>query len=143
MSDPIARNFNASLQKTYEWLEDVGQTLATGDHQTAYHALRGVLHALRDRLLPEEACNFAAELPGMLREIYFEGWSPAGKPVKMNRDDFLERVGSEISRVAGDLSPERCASAVFGVLRKRIAAGEITEVRGELPKQFQELWPIA
>ena len=77
MSDPITRNFNASLQKTYEWLQHVEDALSTDDRPTAYHALRAVLHALRDRLTPVEACELAAELPAMLRGIYFEGWSPA------------------------------------------------------------------
>lgn len=143
MSDSITRNFDASMQKTFQWLDDVGQALITADRQTAYHALRGVLHTLRDRLTPDEACDLAAELPSMLRGIYFEGWRPTNRPLKMNREEFLEHVKSQVSQVSWNLDPEHCVSAVFGVLQKRIAAGEISDIRGALPKQFQELWPAA
>jgi uncharacterized protein (DUF2267 family) len=143
MSDPITRNFDASMQKTFQWIDDCGQALLADDRQTAYHALRGVLHALRDRLMPDEACDLAAELPSMLRGMYFEGWRPSNKPLKMNRQEFLEQVKSEVCQISWDLDPEHCVSAVFGVLQKHIAAGEISDIRGTMPKQFQELWPAA
>ncbi len=141
MSDPITRNFNASLQKTYEWLEDVAAALSFGDRQTAYHVLRSVLHTLRDRLTAEEACDLAAQFPTLLRGIYFEGWSPANKPVKMNKIAFLDRVNTLTSPFAENLPPEQCVSAVFGVLRKRIEDGEISEIQGAMPRTFRELWP--
>ena len=142
MSDPVTRNFNASLQKTYEWVEDVRQAMRSGSRQTAYTALRGVLHALRDRLIPEEACDLAAQLPTILRGVFFEGWSPAHKPVKMSRDQFIARVWEEVSGTPETIDPEECVTAVFEVLERRIAAGEIAEIRGALPKQFQQLWPV-
>ncbi|MGA0846644.1 MAG: DUF2267 domain-containing protein [Luteolibacter sp.] len=141
MSDPVTRNFNASIQKSYEWIEDVRKAMGGTSRQAAYTALRGVLHALRDRLLPEEACDLAAQLPSPLRGVYFEGWSPAHKPVKMNRDEFMSRVWDEISAVAAASDPERCVAAVFEVLRRRVAAGEIDEIRGSMPKSFLDLWP--
>ena len=38
-----------------EWLNALARELGTDDKQEAYHALRGVLFAIRDRILPEEA----------------------------------------------------------------------------------------
>jgi uncharacterized protein (DUF2267 family) len=143
MSDPITRNFNATLQKTYEWLKDVEDSLFCDDRPTAYHALRAVLHALRDRLPPVEACELAAGLPTLLRGIYFEGWSPAGKPEKMDKEEFFERVRELAGPTSGDLNPARCVPAVFGVLGQRIAAGEIEDIRDVLPASFAELWPAA
>ena len=140
MSDPITRNFNASLQKTYEWLEDVGNMLPFGDRQTAYHALRGVFHVLRDRLTPEEACDLAAELPTVLRGVYFEGYSPANKPEKMNEREFLNQVKTRISPVAEGLDAATCVAAVFHVLSKRVSVGEITHIRGCMPREYENLW---
>lgn len=141
MSDPVTRNFNATLQKTYEWLQDVANALPFGDRQTAYHALRSVLHTLRDRLPAEEACDLAAELPTLLRGIYFEGWSPANKPVKMNEIEFLSLLEKRLEAGAVGLIAETCASAVFEVLHQRISAGEISDVRSALPHEYQDLWP--
>jgi uncharacterized protein (DUF2267 family) len=51
-----------------------------------------VLHALRDRLTVNEAAQFGAQLPMLVRGIYYEGWDPTRLPVKMNREEFLQRV---------------------------------------------------
>lgn len=141
MSDSVTRNINASVQKTFEWLKDVERELGTEDRQVAYHVLRAVLHALRDRLIVEEAGNLAEQLPALLRGIYYEGWSPANKPEKMSKQQFLARIAAELESTACEFSPSRSVSAVFSVLQKRIAAGEISDVRGALPKEFEELWP--
>lgn len=142
MSDPITRNFNNAIQKSFEWLKDVEAGLETDDRQDAYHAFRGVLHALRDRLVPEEAADLASGLPELLRGVYYEGWSPAHKPEKMNREEFLDRIRMETKNAPGNLDPELCANAVFGVLLERIGDGEISHVKGALPDTFENLWPV-
>ncbi|MFA9459568.1 DUF2267 domain-containing protein [Thiohalorhabdus methylotrophus] len=40
------------------------------DRQVAYHALRGVLYPVRDRLEVNEAFDLAAQLPMLVRGIY-------------------------------------------------------------------------
>ena len=143
MSDPVTRNINASVQETFEWLKDVEEALGTDDRQIAYHALRAVLHALRDRLIGEEACDLAAQLPTVLRGIYFEGWSPAHKPIKMSKAQFLDRVASQLGETVCELDSARCVSAVFGVLQDRIAMGEVLDICGCLPEEFEDLWRTA
>ncbi|MEX1047898.1 MAG: DUF2267 domain-containing protein [Akkermansiaceae bacterium] len=140
MSDSVTRSINSAVQKTYEWLVDVEQELHTDDRQVAYHALRAVLHALRDRLPVEEAAHLAAELPILLRGLYYEGWRPSHKPEKLDRDEFLARV-AETYDASPTLDPLWLTHAVLAVLDKRVAAGEMSDVRGTLPKDFMELWP--
>lgn len=141
MSDAVTRNVNASVQKTFEWLKDVENALNTADRQVAFHALRGVLHALRDRLFVEEACDLAEQFPTYLRGVYYEGWSPHNKPIKMSKEQFLDRIRLSGSGASYCSNPVRWAEAVFEVLAKRVAAGEIFDVRSALPKEFESLWP--
>jgi uncharacterized protein (DUF2267 family) len=139
MSDPVTRNINSAVQKTYEWLVDVEQELHTDDRQVAYHALRAVFHALRDRLPVEEAAHLAAELPVLLRGLYYEGWRPSHKPEKLDCEEFLARVAAGYG-ASPALDPLRLTHAVLTVLDKRVVVGEMNDVRGALPKDFMELW---
>lgn len=66
--------FDTTIQDTNLWLKAVSTRLADCERQDAYAALRAVLHALRDRLPAQSAVNFAAQLPLLLRGVYFEGW---------------------------------------------------------------------
>ena len=64
-----------------------------GHPNKAYLALRTVLHALRDRLTVEEAVDLGAQLPMLIRGLYYEGWTLKGKPHKeRTKADFLIHV---------------------------------------------------
>ena len=72
--------FDTTTQKTQVWLNDLMSQLDWEDKpQKAYMALRTVLHALRDRLMVEEAVQLGAQLPMLIRGFYYDGWTPQGK----------------------------------------------------------------
>lgn len=77
--------FDRTLQATNIWLDEVMQEADWADRHKAYSALRVVLHALRDRLPVDEASHLSAQLPMLLRGVFFEGWHPAGTPVRLRR----------------------------------------------------------
>ena len=70
---PIERTVHA----TNNWLEELKEELRLQDRQQAYHLLRVVLHTLRDRLTVAEAVDLGAQLPMLIRGLYYEGWTPA------------------------------------------------------------------
>ena len=76
---------DSSIQKTTEWLRDVKAELGWDDEARAYQALRGTLHALRDRLPAGEAVHLAAEMPMLIRGLYFEGGSRSAAPSAPSR----------------------------------------------------------
>ncbi len=130
-----------SLHETRTWLNDIADEMGFPDRQMAYHALRGVLFALRDLLVVEEALDLAAQLPALVRGIYFEGYKATGKPLTYrDRDEFLERVAREL-QPAGGANPDTATRAVFAVLNRHVSPGEVEEVRQMLPKAIRQLWP--
>ena len=65
-----------SVESAHHWYDDVAAELGTDDLHYAARALRAVLHALRDRLTVEEGAQLAAQLPTLIRGIYYEQWKP-------------------------------------------------------------------
>src|SRR6266850_6750041 len=132
--------FDATLQKTHVWLKEIMGVLGWEDKQRAYGALRAVLHALRDRLTIEEIAQLGAQMPMLIRGIYYEGWDPTGKPVKeRHREEFLARIQQHF-KGNGEVNPEILAHAVFSLLAKRITGGEIEDVKHILPAEIRDLW---
>jgi uncharacterized protein (DUF2267 family) len=132
--------FDTTLQKTNSWLKELMEEMSWDRHK-AYQALRAVLHALRDRLTVEEVAELGAQLPMLIRGIYYEGWDPTGKPVKQrHREQFLARI-REYFKTDDDVDPETIARAVFCLLSKRVTSGEIEDVKHILPREIRDLWP--
>ena len=142
MSNVISEVFDASLQKTQVWFNDLMAELEWEDQpHRAYLALRTVLHALRDRLTVEEALQLSAQLPMLIRGFYFEGWNLKGKPHKeRHKEDFFEHIENAFKRDPS-VSPRLVTRAVFKVLTKHVSAGEIEHIKHIMPKELRELWP--
>jgi uncharacterized protein (DUF2267 family) len=135
--------FDETVQKSNVWLNDVGEAVGVPDRHRAYQALRGTLHALRDRLSVDEAAHLGAQLPMLIRGLYYEGWRPAGKPLKeRSQAEFLERVRTDIPGMTLD-EAGIAAAAVFAVLTRNVTAGEVSDVRSALPEEVRRLWPAA
>ena len=140
MSATGLKVFDSTLQTTNIWLDDLMQVLDWDDRHKAYHALSVVLHELRDHLPVDEVAQFAAQLPMLVRGFFFEGWHPAGKPVKeRKKDEFIAHI-SEAFALDVSADPERIARGVFKVLRKHLTAGETKGVKLCLPHEIRELW---
>jgi uncharacterized protein (DUF2267 family) len=143
MSQTGLHAFDSTLQTTNLWLNDIKERMGWLDRQRAYHALRAVLHALRDRLSVEQVAALGAQLPLLVRGFYYEGWHPAGKPLKeRTRDEFLCHVSLQFPG-GMDSDPEDVTRAVFEVLANRLTEGEIEHVKRTLPAEIRSLWPEA
>jgi uncharacterized protein (DUF2267 family) len=122
-----------SVEKAHVWLNELGAELGSEDHRYAYRVLRAVLHAVRDRLTVDEAAQLAAQLPELIRGIYYEGWDPSRTPARYHGSKpFLDRIAAE-ARLAGDSEASYAAEAVMDVIRHHVSAGELEQVLGMLP----------
>lgn len=140
MGTVVDKLFGTTLQHTEEWLQALMRELGTSDPHLAYRALRATLHVLRDRLTPEEALDLAAQLPMLVRGLYFEGWVPGNTPIKRNREQFLEKVCELVDDRDPDADAEPAVRAVFRVLAQHVSAGELGDVKQVLPRSLASLF---
>ena len=135
--------FDAALQEANLWLKALMDRLVTDDPRFAYAALRGVLHAMRDSLGTRDAAHLSAQLPMLIRGLFFEGWHPAAAPVQGHRDEgFLERVRKGLPQDER-YDVENVTHAVFGLLWERLDRGEVVRIVQALPEELRDLWPAA
>jgi uncharacterized protein (DUF2267 family) len=132
--------FDTTLQKTSVWLNGVMEEMGWEDRHRAYSVLRAVLHALRDRLIVDEAVNLGAQLPMLIRGFYYEGWRPEGRPFKYrHKEEFFAQVAKTLPGME-QAELERAVRAVFKVLSSQVTGGEIAQVRDQLPAGVREFW---
>jgi uncharacterized protein (DUF2267 family) len=101
-----------------------------------------VFHALRDRVTPDEADQVMAQLPRELKEVWGAGEAPERRPVKMDREEFYERVTRETGATS-DRDARWLTLAVFTALQKQLSPGEAEDVLAQLPKDLKEVWTEA
>src|SRR5215472_12463445 len=91
MSRTGVDSLDNSIDKTNVWLADVAAGFGTEDRRLAYRVTRTWLHTLRDRLPVPVAAHLAAQLPELLRGVFYDGWNPSKVPVRYGPQEYLSR----------------------------------------------------
>lgn len=130
-----------TVQLTHEWINELRDRLDWFSSRDALRLMRVTLAQIRDHITHEELAQFSAQMPLLVRGMLFEGWSPAHTPVKdRSVDRFIEMIEDQVSEVQEWRGIEDI-TAVFETLNSRISAGEIADVKANLPKHIRALWP--
>ncbi len=144
-SDKLEQNektvsFEKYTTETERWINEVGIYLKNTDRKDwAWNALRGVLHALRDRIPPEEVFQFSAQLPMLIRGLFFTGYNINNKPEKFHLNGFTDRIEDALGPAA-EIEAEVAFKAVLMVLYGHISEGELQDIHATLPKDIRKLW---
>jgi uncharacterized protein (DUF2267 family) len=135
----------SAITTSRQWLHELLEKLELPEEEAgrAFHALRAGLHAIRDRLPATEAIHLGAQLPTLVRGIYYDGFRLNNEPSKIRtRAEMIQRVQRE-------LEPDKRLSAlavlhsVIALIEHHVSAGEIDKVVSTLPKAIAELWKPA
>lgn len=128
-----------SVEQAKHWIDETAAELGDDDRRAAWRALKGVLHALRDRSTVEETAQLASQLPELIRGAFYENWTPARTPERYrDADAFLQRVRDQAG-LAGEAEASFAVSAVMGVLRRHVSAGELEDVLATMPSPVRDL----
>ena len=127
-------------QVVAEWINLICEDLEWSEKGKAYLLLSETLQAIRDYLGVDEAADLAAQLPLILRGVYYTGWNPSKTPVHpRNKRDFLNRISEKFKRQPLE-DPERAVVAIFDLLRQKVSMGEIEQVSNAMRKPLGDLW---
>ncbi len=129
--------FTRADRTAQKWLDAVAEQLDTADRHLAYRVLRAWLQTVRDRLTVEAAVHFAAQLPMMLRGLFFEGWNPSRVPVKYDAEQFLIAVAKEAK--VSPTEARRAAAEVTVALAGCCPPGQLDHLLAQLPGSLREL----
>jgi uncharacterized protein (DUF2267 family) len=132
--------FDTTVQQTNLWLKDIMERIETDDRHLAYQLLRATLHMIRDRVGPENAVHFGAQLPMLIRGLYYEGWRMSHTPTRTRHlADFIDDIEDEARRKLG-ADREQLVRAVFQVIADRIDPGEVDKLIKAFPEDLKALW---
>ena len=131
--------FDKTLQTTNIWLNEINERIGP-DRQVAWKVLSTVLHKLRDRLPVELAAHLGAQLPLLVRGVYYDQFEPARMPAECRTpEEFTAEVAEWLTDIR-PVDPEEAIAAVFGVLNRHLSEGQVAKVRGALPKGLKMVW---
>lgn len=143
MSAKGLETIDHTVQLAHAWINELDKRLGWENKHRSYRLLRAVLQAVRDWLPVNEAAGFGAQLPELLRGVYYEDWRPATTPVQhRHKADFVARIDSAFKADPLNSTADEVA-AVFSLLSEKISAGEVEKVRHGLPADLRALWPAA
>lgn len=121
------------------WVKDMMAGMGTADPHAGLHGLRAGLHALRDQLTVDEAAQLSAQLPQLIRGLFFEGWVPRDTPSRIrDKDEFLALVRDQYAP-RQDAAADVIVTALFKVLTRHVTVGELTHVVMSFPPELVEI----
>jgi uncharacterized protein (DUF2267 family) len=131
--------FDRTLETTHVWLNEICDELGPDKH-VAWKVLSVVLQKLRERLPLPLAAHLGAQLPLMIRGVYYDQFEPGRLPAeRTTRDGFIHEVHEALSDTR-PVNPEHAIRCVFGVLGRHGSEGQVRKICDALPHGMRQLW---
>lgn len=129
-----------AVQAANVWINELDYRTGWDNKQRSYRLLRSALHAIRDNLSVDEAADLGAQLPILIRGVYYEGWNPSKTPKRLRTAEaFVEEIQKDFrTDPIGDTT--HAVQAVVDLLDNHISEGEMKDVRGAFTKELRELF---
>ena len=142
MTKPRIDVFERAIQKADQWIDDLMDRLGWEDRHQTYEALGAVLHVLRDRLPVDEAVDLGAQLPLLLRGLFYQNWDVSVNPEKYRHaQEFLRHIRARLVDLRLEFVPEEhLVAGVASLLADRLSEGQLASVRRVLPSEIREFF---
>jgi len=124
-----------AAQSAHTWVCDVAREFDTEDREFAYRVLRAWLHTLRDRLTVEASAHFAAQLPDLIRGIFYAGWNPSAVPKKYDVEEYVLHFAHEANIAPDDVG--KAAAATTTAALHHLPAAQMDKALEQLPPELR------
>lgn len=129
------RALDHATQSAHTWVCDVAREFDTEDREFAYRVLRAWLHTLRDRLTVEASAHFAAQLPDLIRGIFYAGWNPSSVPKKYDAEEYVQRFARDANIAHDDVG--KAAAATTAAALHHLPAAQMEKTLEQLPPELR------
>jgi uncharacterized protein (DUF2267 family) len=131
--------FDKTFQTTHIWLDEIMVDVGP-DRRLAWKLLSAVLHVLRDRLPVGLTAHLGAQLPLIVRGVYYDQFQPSRQPTEINTlDAFVGEVATRMGDVRS-VDPEEAVKTVLAVLSRNVSPSQLIKVKEALPLDIRLLW---
>src|SRR5207248_3611709 len=128
------------------FINEVAEELGTSSRNKAARITRAVLHAIRDRLMPDDAVEFAQGLPMAIKGLYFDQYDLSRSPVRIRRrEDFINYILAKDKFTDMEDFPDVEADVVHAIqavwrgLRATMDRGQLNKIKHELASGIVEM----
>lgn len=131
-----------NIHQTMDWIYAIEEACHwdVDNQKKAFAALRAVLHEFRDLLPLESAARLSAQLPLVIRGIFFENWHPRFIPTQeIKKEVFLSAIAETLYPYS-DVDVEETTKGVLQVLGEKLPLGELEDIIQDMSKEIQELY---
>lgn len=130
--------FDKTIQTTNIWLDEIMAEMGP-DRQIAWHILGAVLRTLRDRLPPDLAAHLGAQLPLLVRGVYYDQYVPSATPDKIRSlDEFLSKIKDQMEFIR-PIDSADALRVVCRVLTRHVDDGQMAKVWEALPHEIRRV----
>lgn len=138
MSQQKTGTFDHMVHTANAMVADIAEVFGTKDRRFAFRVLRAWLHTLRDRLTVDEAAHFAAQLPELVRGVYYDGWNPSRVPVRFGPEEFATRFAKEAGIPLEDVSWTTARVSV--IMQAHFSPGQLEHALVQLPEWLRDIF---
>jgi len=132
--------FLKSLEEAHSWLNDTCFYAELQEKFQGLLILRVVLHELRDHLTLSASSKLSAQLPLLIRGLYFENWDIRHGLLEENQHYFFIDSITEKLKKYISIEGEKASVAVFKVLAKHTALERSYKLEKFFPPGIFSVW---
>ncbi|MFZ7092176.1 DUF2267 domain-containing protein [Primorskyibacter sp. 2E233] len=127
-----------------EWrsfLDDVREIACTPSDNVAYTMTEGVFRAFRGRLTPQQALDFAQDLPALPRALFVQNWQLADPVPWADPATILAEV--KALRKNHNFAPDNAVEAVSFALHRAVRPDILRRALAKIGPEAQAFWQLS